>query len=185
MIKAIAERIKGLREDSEISVDDMAKMCRMEKEEYERCENGEVDYTFSFLNRCAHVLKVDLQDLLTGASGGRLHSYQIVRKGEGLPVDRRKGFSYLHLASLFHDNTMTPLRVVMPYDKQALKKLVTNSHEGLEFDYVLEGKMRFLLNGKTFTLNEGDSAIYDSSLPHGMAAESEEGCTILAVVIEK
>ena len=43
-----------------------------------------------------------------------------------------------------------------------------NTHEGQEFNMVLEGTMQLYIGGKTLTLNEGDSIYFDSSVPHGM-----------------
>jgi quercetin dioxygenase-like cupin family protein len=34
-----------------------------------------------------------------------------------------------------------------------------NSHPGQEFNYIIEGRMKFNLNGKIMELNEGDSYI--------------------------
>ena len=63
-IKAIAQRIKGLREDLEISVERMCELCELSEEEYNALENGEVDFTFSFLNRCATIFGIDIAELL-------------------------------------------------------------------------------------------------------------------------
>lgn len=185
-IKAIAQRIKGLREDLNISAAEMASHCEMTEEEYLKHENGEVDYAFSFLNRCANRFNVDISELLTGRMTSLLHSYAIERKGHGLPVDRRESFQYLHLASRFYNHKIDPLYVYVPFNEEALSKPIpTNTHEGQEFDYVLEGTLNFNIDGKSEILNAGDSIIYNSSSPHGMIAGNKEGCKFLAIVIKK
>lgn len=184
-IQLIAQRIKGLREDLEISVAEMAELCGMTEEQYLAHENGEVDYNFSFLNRCATRFKVDISELLTGTFTSHLKMYAVERKGHGLRVDRRKGFEYLHLASRFYNHKIDPLMVYVPFCKESLDKPIsTNTHEGQEFDYVLEGSLKVCVNGKTEILNEGDAIIYDSATPHGMIAVSENGCKFLAIVIK-
>ena len=46
-----------------------------------------------------------------------------------------------------------------------------HSHEGQEFDYVLEGYLKIVLGGqRAATCGPGDSLYYDSSLPHAMYA---------------
>lgn len=185
-IKAIAQRLKGLREDLNISVAHMAEHCGMTVNEYLSHENGEIDYAYSFLNRCATKFGVDISELLTGSAASLLHSYAIERKGNGLPVDRRAGFEYLHLGSRLYGHKIDPLLVFVPYSEEALNSPIpTNTHEGQEFDFILEGSLHFSINGKRELLNEGDSIIYNSSSPHGMIAASSSGCKFLAIVIKK
>ena len=185
-INAIAQRIHGIREDLDISVEKMAEMCSLSVEEYLSRENGEVDFSFSFLNCCATIFGIDIAELLTGNSVSCLHSYAVERKGKGLRVDRRPDFKYLHLASRFYNHRIDPLYVEVPYSEEALEKpIVTNTLEGQEFDYVLEGGLKYAIHGQIVYLNEGDSIMFDSSGPHGMVATTKEGCKFLAVVVKK
>ena len=47
----------------------------------------------------------------------------------------------------------------------------TNSHPGQEFNYVLEGNLRFIIRDQAFILNEGDSVdSSNSSCDHAMVA---------------
>ena len=95
-IVEIAERIKGLREMMDITPEEMAEAAGVELEEYLKHENGEQDFGFTFLYKCADKLDVDIVELLTGENP-RLSFYSIVRKGEGLDIKRRAGFKYEHL----------------------------------------------------------------------------------------
>lgn len=184
-LQLIGERIKCLREDLDITVSDMAALCEMTVEDYLLCEAGKVDYSYSFLNRCATRFGVDISELLTGSNASNLKLYAVERKGHGLRVDRREGFDYYHLASKFAHHKVEPLYVHVPFSREALDKpVVTNFHMGQEFDYVLEGTLKVVVGDKTEVLNEGDSIIYDSSTPHGMIALSEGGCKFLAIVIK-
>ena len=184
-IKAIAQRIKCIREDLEISIQKMCELCDMSENEYMALEMGEIDFTFSFLNRCATIFGVDIAEILTGDNISYLHSYAVERKGNGLPVDRRKDFKYLHMASRFYNKKIDPLYVEVPFDKDALDKPIkTNTHEGQEFDYVLEGELKYQIHNKIVYLKEGDSIMFDSSSPHGMVATTENGCKFLAIVVK-
>ncbi len=184
-LQLIGERIKCLREDLDITVSDMAKLCEMSEEDYLLCEEGKVDYSYSFLNRCATRFGVDISELLTGSNSSNLKLYAVEKKGHGLRVDRREGFDYYHLASKFAHHKVDPLCVHVPYCEDALNKpIVTNVHKGQEFDYILEGTLKVAVGDKTEVLDEGDSIIYDSSTPHGMIALSEGGCKFLAIVIK-
>mgnify|MGYP000781359665 FL=1 len=58
-----------------------------------------------------------------------------------------------------------------------------NSHEGQEFNLVIEGRMLLNMNGKELILNAGDSLYFDSSIPHGMMALDGKTVKFLAVIL--
>lgn len=184
--KAIARRIKSMREDLGISVGAMSAICGLSEREYLDFESGAKDFTFSFLNACSNEFGIDIAELLTGQSLSCLRSFAIERKGRGLPVDRRPDFKYLHMASRFLNHKIDPLYVEVPYSRRALEEpIATNAHEGQEFDYVLRGGLKYTVNGQIFHLGEGDSIMLDSANPHGMVASTEDGCTFIAIVVKK
>ena len=179
----IGSRIRDLREVLGISVGDMAEATGTADEEYELYEDGKKDFSFSFLFNCAQRFGVDMEDLLTGESP-RLSLYSLVRKGEGMTIARRQGFRYRNLAFLFKHRMAEPFLVEAGYDATRVNEPLTmNTHEGQEFDYVLSGSLRMQIDRHIFTLQEGDAVYYDSSHPHGMAADTETGCRFLAVVM--
>ena len=92
----IAERIRCLREILGITVEEMASACMMEPADYAKLEEGNDDFSYSFLVKCAELLGVDTVELITGETP-KLSFYSIIRKGRGLPIKRRKGFTYDHM----------------------------------------------------------------------------------------
>lgn len=181
-IQDIALRIRSLREDLGVSAQEMAAVHGMTENEYLRQESGSQDFTFTFLYSTAMRLGVDMTDLLTGA-GPTLSGYTIVRSGGGLAMQRRSGFSYHNLAHRFRHRTAEPFLVETPGNLESSgQEIVCRGHSGQEFDYVLEGRLRFRIADHETVLEVGDSVYYDATLPHGMVAEGA-GCTFLAVVI--
>ncbi|HCC34185.1 MAG TPA: XRE family transcriptional regulator [Ruminococcaceae bacterium] len=181
----IAQRIKGLREMSEISPDELAVAVGISADEYLEYENGEKDFTFTFLYLCAEKLGVDIVELLTGENP-RLSTFSITREGSGLPIKRREGFQYFHLAATFKDKLFEPFMVKAPYKEEFDRQPIALSrHEGQEFDYVLKGSLRMTVDGHEFLLNEGDSVTYDSSKGHGMNAAGGGDCVFLAIILKK
>ena len=65
-ILQIAERIRGLREMLEISTAEMAVVTGMTEAAYTACEQGEDDFSFTFLYNCAKRFGVDMTELITG-----------------------------------------------------------------------------------------------------------------------
>lgn len=183
-IQGIAQRIQGMREDLEISVAEMAKLLETSESEYLEYESGKRDFPFTFLYKAASRFGLDISDLIAGSSP-RLTVYTHVKKGRGLPIERRKGFKYHSLAYLFKNRLAEPFLVEAPYDEKADKgEILLSSHKGQEFDHILSGSLRVRIDDHEFIMNEGDSVYYDSSNKHGMVATGGRDCTFLAIVIK-
>ncbi len=183
-IKEVAERIKGLREIIGISAGEMAEKTDCSADEYALIEKGEKDFSVTFVYKCAEVLGVDIIELLTGEVP-KLKRYCVVRKGTGLPVKRREGLEYQHMAYLFRNKKMEPFLCIAPYSEEEQDKPIPLSvHEGQEFDYILSGSLKVIIDGKIKVLEKGDSIIYDSGAPHGMIAVGGEKCEFIAILVK-
>ncbi len=181
----IAERIRGLRDICDYTVEEMAASCDVTPEEYRACEAGQVDFSFTFLYKCAAKFNVELTELLTGDSP-KLSGYTVTRAGEGLPIKRRAGFSYENLGYLFRDKLAEPYLVTAPYRADEQDRPVQMTvHDYQEFDYIIKGTMKFVYGEHIEILRPGDAVYYDSRRGHGMIATEGEDCTFLAVVIRK
>jgi mannose-6-phosphate isomerase-like protein (cupin superfamily) len=179
-IRLIAERLKGLREVLNISIPEAAKVCGIEEEKYLEYESGKVDIPVSLLHNMARRYKVDITVLLTG-NDPHMNSYSLTRKNQGIEVERRSTYKYQSLAYSFINRKAEPF-IVTVGPKPYTETFSMNSHPGQEFNYIIEGRMKFNLNGKIMELNEGDSIYFDSGLPHGMIALDDKECKFLAII---
>ena len=181
--KDVSARLKATREYLDISAETLAEKTKTPLAEYISLENGEKDFSLSFLNECAIALGVELITLLTGAEP-RLQKYNIVRAGKGLPIERRAGFSYQHMAYLFKDKKIEPLIVKAPYSPAEQAQPITLSrHDGQEMNFIISGKLKLVIGGNEEVLEEGDFVYFDSSIPHGMIATGGKDCEFLAILI--
>ncbi|MCL1854424.1 MAG: XRE family transcriptional regulator [Clostridia bacterium] len=181
-LKLIAMRIKDLRDIAGMSAQEVAEKTDIDLAEYEAYETGARDFSFSHLFNIAEALGVDISDLLTGESP-KLHGYVLTRAGQGLQFQRRQQYEYHHLAYNFRDKLSEPFIVTVRQDNPGAAKQA-HSHEGQEFDYVLEGTLKMNLAGNELYLKPGDSVYYNSSLPHAMYA-LEADCRFIAVVVKE
>ena len=178
--KDIGNRIRELRELSDIAIQDIAKELNIKTETYEQYENGEVDIPASFLYELANIFQVDLGLLLTGEES-RMSIFDVTRANKGISVDRRKEYTHENLCSKFiHKKAETFLVVVDP-EKNPVPSL--NSHPGQEFNYVLEGSLKIYIQNNVIVLNEGDSIFFDSAHRHAMIALNDKPAKFLAVII--
>lgn len=183
-IKEVTERIRALREDLDITMQEMADATGRSVAEYAAQESGEQDLSFTFLYKCADRLGVDVVELLTGENP-HLSAYTLTRAGDGLSIKRRAGFEYLHKASHFKDKLAEPFYVTAPYlEEEQNAPIHLSYHEGQEIDYIVKGKMRFAYEDHIEELDEGDLLMYDSGRGHGMIAIGGAPCEFLAVVIK-
>lgn len=183
-IKEVAGRIRSLREDLDITMQEMADATGRTVAEYAGQESGEQDLSFTFLYKCAGRLHVDVVELLTGENP-HLSGYSLTRVADGLSIRRRVGFEYLHKAPHFKNKLAEPFLVTAPYlDEEQNRPIHLSYHKGQELDFIISGRMRFAYEDHVEELEAGDMLMYDSGRGHGMIATGGEPCMFLAIVMK-
>ena len=179
----VAQRIRDMRDITGYSQEEMAQRTEVTLEEYQRYENGLADFPFTFIHKCAKAFGIGMTDLLEGQSAN-LSSYTVTRKGMATAAAREDGIEINNLAARFRDKLAQPYFVRYDYsEKQQNLPIHMTTHDGQEFDYVLEGHMKVQVGQNVEVLEEGDSIYYNSATPHGMIAIDGKACTFLAVVM--
>ncbi|MBR1953420.1 MAG: AMP-binding protein, partial [Lentisphaeria bacterium] len=178
----MGKRIREIRTILDISIAEMARITNISEEEYIAHEEGKIDSSFTFILRCANRFGVDISALVSGESP-KLSFYTLTKKGGGMPLKRRAGFEYRHLASMLKNRKTDPFVVKAPPQPDDTP-IHLATHAGQEFDYILKGRLKVQLDDKIEYMEPGDSILYDSSRPHGMVAVGDETCEFLAVVFE-
>ncbi len=181
-IRQIAERLKGLRESLDLSMDQAAADCGLSEAEYKALESGECDPSVSLLQRIAHQYGITLDELMFGEEP-KMKSYFLTRKGTGISVERSKAYKYELLAAGFIGRKADPFIVTVEPKPQGTP-LHFNTHEGQEFHLVMEGRILVNISGKEWTLNPGDSLFFDSGKPHAFLALDGKPAKFLAMVMQ-
>lgn len=180
-VKQIAERIRELREINQVELEVLAGELGLPIGLYRDYEGAAADIPVGVLYNIANYFQIELTSLLTGEEP-RLRTYCLTRNGKGVSVERRKDYKYQSLAYNFIHKKAEPFLVTVK--PEATETPVSfNSHPGQEFDYVLEGVLKVVLNGYEVILNQGDSLFYDSSIKHGMKAMNGQAAQFLAIVL--
>ncbi|MDE5949172.1 MAG: XRE family transcriptional regulator [Prevotella sp.] len=179
-IRQIGERLRGLREVLDIPAEEVAELCGITLEHYQKIEAGEADPSVYRLSKISKRYGIALDVLMFGEEP-RMSSYFLTRNGQGMAVERRKSYKYQSLASGFRgrkfDTYMTQVDP-LPDDAHFNK----NAHDGQEFDYIVEGRMEITIGNKVMVLGPGDSIFFDASQPHCMRALDGRPVKFLVVV---
>lgn len=181
-LREVAQRIRQTRSLVGLTQEEMAKNTGVSLEDYIEYESGDRDFNFTFIYKCARSFGVDPTDLLKGTSP-TLTGYEVTKKGNGLPITRLKGYEYKNLAAMFKNKIAEPFRVKIPYSESELENPKLSAHCGQEFDIVIKGRLKAIINGNEEILEEGDSIYYNSSAPHGLVPLDGGDVEIYAIVM--
>lgn len=182
-IEAIGQRIKTLREEKGLSLDELSKLTGFDVELLSNIESNKVQPQLGTVIKLSKALDSAFSRLVSGV-GDRL--YSITRRHEQKVISRstsQKGqkqvYLYKSLAPEVKGRHMEALIVKLeenPYKEMSV-------HEGEEFIYVLDGVVALNIGQDSYDLEPGDSAYYLSTTPHLVASKSGKA-TILAVLYE-
>jgi quercetin dioxygenase-like cupin family protein len=180
-VREIGDRIKTLRQEKGISLEDLAARTGFEADFLAKIESRDVYPQLGTIIKLSRSLDAAFGKLLSGEGD---KPYAITRLKDRKPVSRstsHKGqqhvYSYKGLAPEVKGRSMEPLIVQL----QESQEKEISKHDGEEFVYVLNGTVLLQLGDEQYELEPGDSAYYLSNVPHWIASKTGSA-TILAVI---
>jgi transcriptional regulator with XRE-family HTH domain len=179
-LREIGGRLAALRDIQGITAGEFAKQCGITGELLAAYENGERDFSFSFLQNSAGLLGVDVVELMSGETP-RLSSCCVTKAGQGFAINRRESYDYRHLAFTFRHKKAEPFLVAVE-PKDGVNPTL-HAHAGQEFNYLVEGSLDFYHGDRTYRLEAGDSVFFDAGIPHAMKA-ADTTARFVAVVMD-
>jgi transcriptional regulator with XRE-family HTH domain len=185
--KIIGEKIKGLREMKNLSVEDIAERSGLSILQVNRIEQNEEFPSLAPLIKIARVLGVRLGTFLDDQQelGPVICRKKTIEDAEGISFSNNaktvhKNMSYYALSQDKSGRHMEPFLIDVQPAESA--DFVPSSHEGEEFIFVMEGIIEINYGKDTYILEEGDSIYYDSIVAHHVHAGNEYPAKILGVV---
>lgn len=165
-IGLICDKIKSVRTARKLTLTDIADQAGVTKGFLSKVENGRTIPSLPVLLDIIRVLEVDMLEFFSDIqTAAEKPLYILIKKDQYKPVqkDDAVGFHYFSIfqksmgASTFHVNFLS-------LEPNAKRDMVTT--DGLEFIYLIEGKIDYLMKNETFTMEEGDSLFFDGRIPH-------------------
>ena len=182
-VDEVGKRIKQLREQKGISIEDLSNLTGFDIARLENIENGKEEPQLGTVMKLSRALDSAVGRLVSGM-GTKL--YSITRKNERKQITRSSSatskknvYAYMSLAPEVQGRHMEAL--IVQLEKSEEKDL--SVHSGEEFIFVLEGVVNLIIGTKTYDLEPGDSAYYLSTTSHFITGKTDKA-TILAVLYE-
>lgn len=173
-------RIRELREIFGYESAAVAEKLGISPEQYDGYEISGEDIPISVLRKLSLIYGVDMIELLSGNSP-KLNSVSVVKRGEGLIVERFKGYEYENIGYKFMHRKMEPMIVtVNPQDGPPAPV----THGGQEINFCLEGQMILYYDDAEIVLETGDCAYFDPTHPHGQCAAGGRPARFLTIINE-
>jgi len=176
----IVKKIRQLRLQNKLTLQRVAERTGFTKSYLSMVESGKKSPPIATLSKIAKALSVDVaaffeqknpEDRITLVKRGK--EKLVVRDGTVF------GYRYKSLAPTKRQKRMEPfISTNIPRGKGE----EWFDHEGEEFIYLLEGKMKFLYGDKEYVLEEGDCVYFDSGIRHRGEAMGKRPTKALLVI---
>jgi transcriptional regulator with XRE-family HTH domain len=168
VLRAVGPRLRALRRQRGMTLADVAVTTGFSESTLSRIESGKRRATLELLLPLARAYDVPLDDLVGAPRTGdpRIHLSPIHRFGMTfLPLSRRPG-------------GVQAYKMLIPSgvggDEPDLK-----THEGFEWLYVLNGRLRLVLGDQDLVLPPGEAAEFDTALPHWLGSADGRAVELL------
>ncbi|MGH3253304.1 MAG: helix-turn-helix domain-containing protein [Trebonia sp.] len=163
-LSAVGPRLRTLRRQRETTLADLSAQTGVSVSTLSRLESGDRKPTLELLLPLARAYGVTLDELVDAPPTGdpRVHLRPVKRHGMTMiPLTQRTG-------------GVQAYKLVIPAGGRRGGP-DPRTHEGYEWIYVLNGRLRLLLGDHDLTLSPGEAAEFDTRVPHwfGPASETE------------
>ncbi|KAA8885000.1 helix-turn-helix transcriptional regulator [Nocardia colli] len=168
VLDVVGPRLRALRRDRGITLADLAATTGVSESTLSRLESGQRRATLELLLPLARTYDVPLDDLVGAPRTGdpRIHLKPIRRYGMVfIPLSRRPGGTQA-------------FKMMIPAVPEPLEP-TPQTHDGFEWLYVLNGRLRLVLGERDLILPPGEAAEFDTSLPHWLGSADGKAVELL------
>jgi len=188
MALEIGGKIKGLRQERNYTLQDLADKTGLSKPLISQIENNRVVPPVATLLKLARALEVGMsyffqdEDTQDRVVMTRRSEYKTVSRRHHYQKDE-VGYRYYSLEVKKAHKHMEPFLVT--FDVTETEGMRFFSHDGEEFVYLFAGKLEFRTKDETLILDPGDALYFESDIPHAFRTLSPEPAQALIVVYHK
>jgi transcriptional regulator with XRE-family HTH domain len=169
-LAGVGPRLRALRRERETTLAALSEATGISVSTLSRLESGSRRPTLELLLPLARAHGVTLDELVGAPPTGdpRVHLRPVTRHGMTmLPLTRRAG-------------GIQAYKLVLPGARGSAEPQ-TQTHEGYEWLYVLNGRLRVVLGEHDLVLSPGEAAEFDTRVPHWFGAAGPGPAEILSL----
>ena len=170
VLDGVGARLRGIRLRRGLTLAEAAEFVRTSESTLSRLESGLRRPTLELLLPLARLYRVQLDDLVGAPATGdpRIHFTPIQRHGMAfVPLTRRPG-------------GVQAFKMLIPGGVESPEP-TPQTHAGHQWLYVLNGRLRLIVDADDRTLPAGETAEYDTGLPHWLG--SADGASVELLVL--
>ena len=182
---ALGEKLRGLRLKKSMGLVQLGKHTGLSPAMLSKLENGRLVPTVPTLLRIAMVFSVGLDYFFTDER--KRHVVAIARKQERIHFPERPGggeVSYWFESLDFPANERRLNAFLAEFQRVSAEKPRLHQHAGVEFLYMIRGKLDLVIGPDTYTLDTGDAIYFDSSVQHGYRRAGAQTSTAIIVTAQ-
>ena len=183
MTRTIARRVREERRRLGRSLHEVAERSGLSHGDDLQIEHGQTSPSLRTLARLSEALEIPVTALFRGLEEERDASF--VKAGEGIELVRlgtRHGHRYeLLAAAKGTQRRVQPFLVTLTSESESFPLF---QHDGVEFLYVLDGRLDYGYGRTTYPLGPGDSLMFDGGVSHGPERLVELPIRFLCITIE-
>jgi transcriptional regulator with XRE-family HTH domain len=178
----IGTEVRRLRKALDLTVAELGTAAGISAGMLSKIENGTISPSLGTLAALAKALNVSISSLFAETDERRDCSY--VKAGQGLRIERR-GTKAGHLYDLLGHSLageigVEPFLITLKQDAQPYTNF---RHAGVEFIYMLAGKVRYRHSDRTYLLEPGDALFFDAAARHGPEELIKSPMEYLSIII--
>ena len=179
----IGEKLRTLRLKKSMGLVQLGKHTGLSAAMLSKLERGKLVPTLPTLLRIALVFNVGLDYFFTDEKKRRIVA--ITRKSERLRFpERPEGLSSFIFESLdFKANERQMSVYLAEFASIAPEKAKPHQHAGVEFLYVIEGKLLVTIVADSYELEKGDAIYFDSGVRHSYSRIGKQPCSAVVVTL--
>lgn len=166
-LDAVAPRLRRVREQRGFTLTEMSEQTGISKSTLSRLENGQRKPSLELLLPLAQAYRVPLDDLVGAPEMGDPRIRLKPRRVNGRIV-----------LALTHPGGVQAWKIVIPASQSTPDP---RAHDGVEWLYVLTGRMRLILGTQDLVLGAGEAADFDTQVPHWFGSTGEGPAEVLSI----
>ncbi|MFK0004236.1 helix-turn-helix domain-containing protein [Paenarthrobacter sp. NPDC090522] len=170
LLDSVGPRLRDLRTRKNVTLAEASEATGISVSTLSRLESGQRKPTLELLLPIARLHQVPLEELIDAPETGdpRIHLKPHVHHwGTALPLTKRAG-------------GIQAFKMILP-GGTGKEEPNPQSHEGYDWMYILNGKLRLILGENDFILKAGEAAEFDTRTPHWFASATSQPVELLTL----